>query len=337
MEDARRVFARMPSPNVVAWTSMILGYAQDRGERALQLYAQMQQAGVVPNARTYVSALKACGSVAGLEKGQEIHSQILNSGLEVTHSFVMSSLIDMYCKCGSMVDAQQVFDSSPTRDIVAWSALIAGYAHQGEINLVLDMFKRMKHEGIQPDGITFLGVLTACSNTGCVDGGQKYFESMIGDYGISATMEHYTCMVDLFGRAGHLAKAMEVVKAIPFHPDSAVWKCVLGACRKWKNVALGKQAFDCAVRLDNGDAATYVLMENIYSDAHMWLESNEIHALRAKSRACKEQGQSQWTDSSGFVHVFVSGHQGHPECQDIYAKLSDVLVKIKKAGMCSLP
>lgn len=333
LEDARRVFEQMPARTVISWTAMICGYAQvDEGEVALSLYTRMQQEGVRPNERTYVGALNACGCLAGLEKGKEIHAEILKAEIENLDLLVQHSLIDMYGKCGSMLEAQSVFDTMPCKEVVGWNALIAGYAHQGETDAVFQLFHRMKQEGVQPDGITFLGVLTVCSHAGLVDEGQTYFNVMSRDHGITPTIKHFTCLVDLLGRSGQLDKAMGIIKDMPFSPDSAVWESVLGACRKWRDVELGRRAFEYAVGLDKDNATAYVLMSNIYSAAQMRKEAKGVQAARMKSRAWKQPGRSQWTDMGGVAHCFTAGDQGHREINGIHAKLEELLGKMKKAG-----
>lgn len=331
--DARRLFEKMPCRDVVSWTSMILGHAQmGDGERALEFYSQMQQDGVVPDARAFVGALKACESTAMLQMGMEIHAQISKTGLDASNPFVASSLIDMYGKCGSMVDAHKVFDSLPRRDVVTWSALIAGYADQGESDLVFKLLEWMMHDGFQPNSVTFSSVLTVCSHVGLVEKGQMYFDAMKTSYGVSPSLDHYTCLIDLLGRVGHIDKAIEIAKTMPYQADSAVWKSILGACRKWRKVELGRQAFEFAISLDRDDAAAYVLMSNIYSAAQMLLEAKEIRSRRPKAFVWKKPGQSWWTDPGGTLHRFVAGDHRHLESESIYVKVRELVQKMKQHG-----
>lgn len=333
LPDARRIFELMPKRDVVSWNAMILGYAQmEQGDSALQLYTRMQLEGVAQDDRTYVAALLACGSMAGVEKGRDIHAELAKTGSVTRDAFLASSLIDMYGKCGSMLEAQQLFDALPTRNVVTWSALIAGYARQGDCDLVFDLFQTMTQEGIEPNGVTFVSLLAACSHSGLVDKGEKYFQAMTADYCITPALKHYTCMVDLLGRAGEVDKAMAMVQAMPFQPDGAVWETVLGACKKWGNVELGRLAFECALKLDRNDAAAYVLMSNIYAASQMWDEAREIQTMRLNIRAWKRPGQSWWTDLNGTVHGFLVGDKEHPETNAIYAKLKDLVDEMKSKG-----
>lgn len=329
--DARRVFENMPRRDVVSWTALILGYAlmEDCAE-ALQLYARMKEEGIMPNQRTFVAALKACGGVAGLEKGKEIHAQIWSAGVYATNPHVTSSLIDMYSRCGSMGDAQRVFDGLPTRNIVTWSALIAGYSRLGESECVFQLFEMMRQAGVQPEEVTLLSVLTACSHAGMVDKGQSYFVAMSRDFSIVPAIEHYTCMIDMLGRAGRLEEAMTLASTMPVKPSGVVWRTLMSACRKWGNVDLGRRAFERAVKLNKFDAASYVMMQNIYATANMLEERKEIQDMRPETRSLKKPGQSCWTDTSGNVYSFYVGDRERPENVQIYLHLDGVLLEIRK-------
>lgn len=332
LDEAQRVFDSLPNKDVVTWTAMIAGYTNSGvGTKALSLYKAMQREGVIPaDAVTFTCLLQACTSVADLAMGKELHAQISRFGYEACDSCLASALIDMYSKCGSMPDAQQVFDSLPRRSMVTWSALIAGYARQGESDAVFDLFQRMTNEGVRPDGITLLSILTVCSHAGLLEKGQKLFEAMTTEYSITPASEHYSCMVDLLGRAGHLQRAMDMAKRIPCKPPIEVWRSVLGACRKWRHLELGRQAFAEAVSLYESDAAAYVLMSNIYKDACMPEAAKEVHAMRVKAQAWKVPGVSWWTDCSGVVHTFAVNDREHPAKQEIGAELETLYAKIEK-------
>lgn len=329
--DARHVFEKMRRRDVISWTAMIWGYAQmEEGREALLLYARMQQEGITPNDQTLFGALKACGCVAALDRGKEVHAQILNlSELQATNLYLARSLIDMYSKCGSMADAQHVFDGLPTKDVAAWTALIAGYARTGESQVVFDLFESMRQEGMRPNGITFLTILTVCSHAGLVDEGRKHFDSMTRDCGLSPTVDHYTCMVDLLGRSGQLNEAMAMVKSMPFQPDSVMWRTLLGACRKWMNVDIGRQAFEGAIAVDSRDTAAYVMMSNIYEAANMMVAAGGVRAMRGKTQAWKQPGQSQWTDNEGMVHIFAVGESKHPCSGHVFATLEGLRVTFR--------
>jgi pentatricopeptide repeat protein len=116
IDDAWRVFNKMPSQNVVTWSTMILGHVKcGQGQKALGLFQQMQQEGVQPDSVTFVWVLKACASMVAIEEGRCVHQDISQSGLEFD-VFVGSSLVNMVAKCGSMEDAWRVFNKSFFRE-----------------------------------------------------------------------------------------------------------------------------------------------------------------------------------------------------------------------------
>ncbi|EFJ26160.1 hypothetical protein SELMODRAFT_34785, partial [Selaginella moellendorffii] len=272
MGEARQVFDSIHRRDVVSWNAIITGYAHGgASESALELYQLMQQDGFVPNGRTFVATLSACASLAAKEdrkqvvaRGVSIHSQVAKTGYEEDklNAFVRNSLVDMLAKCGSMLEARAVFEQTSHHDVVLWNSIIHGYAQSGDGEQALEMFSRMLDQGIRPDGVTFLSVLSACNHTGLVDQARKYFHALLEDYREYATIQHYSCMVDLLGRANHLEEALAVVKSMPMEPDSTIWTSILASSRKWENVEAGRAAFE---RIQEKDGAAFVLLANSYA------------------------------------------------------------------------
>ena len=168
-------------------------------------------------------------------------------------------LVDMYAKDGFLVEAQKVFDKMPIQDVVLWSALIGGVAFEGEIMLAFDLFETMLMKGIQPDKIILLSILTMCTHAGLVDAGTLYFVSMKKEFGISQTIEHHNCIVDLLGRAGRLHDAVAMLEIMPIQPNLVTWVTLLGACRNEGNVELGRNALRCALKLQRKHSGSLLL------------------------------------------------------------------------------
>ncbi|KAJ7528001.1 hypothetical protein O6H91_16G079800 [Diphasiastrum complanatum] len=214
-EDARELFDNMSERNVVSWTAMIAGYAQNGlGKEALALYEQMKQGGMQPNHVTFVLLLNACASLAALEQGKQLHSEIIKRGFQ-SDVVVGSTLVDMYAKCGCTEDARELFDNMSERNVVSWTAMIAGYAQNGLAQEALALFEQMQREGTKPNEVTYISVLSACAHSGLVDQGRYVFDSMCKNHGVTPTKEHYACMVDLLGRAGCLADAELFINKMP--------------------------------------------------------------------------------------------------------------------------
>ena len=102
----------------------------------------------------------------------------------------------------------------PDRDIVTWNAVLGGCSQNGLGTEAIEIFEQMKALGIFPNKINFLGFLCACGHAGFLDKAWAYFNSMSEDYGITPLVYHYTCMVDLHGRAGRISEAVALIQNI---------------------------------------------------------------------------------------------------------------------------
>ncbi|CAK9273030.1 unnamed protein product [Sphagnum jensenii] len=334
--DARQIFdgmckRNMPVRNVVSWTAMISGSAQQGyAEDALDLFQQMQQEGVKPNKVTFISVLNACASLSALEEGKKLHDLIVKAGLQPDVS-VGNALISMYSKCGSLDEASKVFHRMAHRDVVSWNAMISGNAHHGHCHEGLDLFEKMQLEGVRPDKVTFIAVLQACSHAGFIDLGRHYFCSMIQDYGIAQTGEHYGTMVDLVGRAGHLDEAEEILNKKPFQPGALELGALLSACRVHGAVEIAERAADSAFKLEPEKSGIYVMLANIYAAAGRWDGARNVRLLMEERGVKKEPGRS-WIEVKNKVHSFVSEDQTHQQTEEIYAELARLTRQMKEAG-----
>eukprot|EP00257_Ricinus_communis_P020366 XP_015579580.1 pentatricopeptide repeat-containing protein At5g27110-like [Ricinus communis] len=207
VQSAENIFYMLPKANVVLWNVMISGYVTIGDYvKALDMYDEMKIASVKPDAVTFSSILSACSQLAALEKGKEIHNCITKNDLE-TNEIVMGALLDMYAKCGAVDEALSVFNKLPERDLLSWTSIISAYGSHGQALEALRLFEELQQSKASPDAVTFLAVLSACSHAGLVDKGYYYFNQMITNYGIKPGLEHYSCLIDLLGRAGRLHDA----------------------------------------------------------------------------------------------------------------------------------
>jgi len=331
IEDACQVFRKMPAQDMVSYNAMITGYAQNGyGERSLKLYCHMQREGMKPDHFTFAGTLGACASLSALGLGKQLHCNIIKTGFEFD-VFVGSALINMSAKCGIIEDARRVFDAIHKQTVVSWTAMIAGYAQNGCGTEALHLFEEMQLSRIKPDHVTFVGVLSACSHVGLVDEGQHYFDSMSQDYGIVPRMEHYACMVDLFGRAGLLDEADAFINEMPCKPGALVWRTLLGACKTHGSPKLGKRAAKYLLELEPRDTAIYVLLSNIYAMSGRWDDVADIRKLMKDKGIEKEPGCS-WIEVKSRVHSFVIADRSHPETEEIYAKLEALTSLMEEAG-----
>ena len=331
VEDAERIFEECPIGDLVSFTSMITAYAQyGRGEEALKLYLEMQDMELKPDRFVCSSLLNACANLSAYEQGKQLHVHILKYGF-VSDIFAGNSLVNMYAKCGSIDDAGHAFSELTERGIVSWSAMIGGLAQHGHGRQALQLFDQMRKEGVSPNHITLVSVLGACNHAGLVTEAKRYFESMEELFGLKPMQEHYACMIDLFGRAGNINEAVELVNKMPFEANAAVWGALLGAARIHKDVELGRRAAEKLFILEPDKSGTHVLLANIYASVSMWENVAEVRRLMRNSKVKKEPGMS-WIEVKDKVYTFLVGDRSHYRSREIYAKLDKLSDLMEKAG-----
>ncbi|KAH9326183.1 hypothetical protein KI387_006361, partial [Taxus chinensis] len=331
VEHARQVFDEMPDRNVVSWSGMITGYALNgQNEEALKLFGQALVAGVKPNDFTFSTVFSVCANATALDHGRQVHCLGVKSAFDL-FTFVSSSLVGMYAKCGCIEDARQVFEKLPQRNIAAWNAMIIACGQHGRTEEALELFSQVELAGMTPNDITFLCVLSVCSHAGLVDEGQHYFDSMSRDYGIAPNPEHYACIVDLLGRSGRLQEADEFIKQMPMEPIASVWGALLGACRMHGNMELGILAAEKFSEMEPHNSGARVLLSNIYAAAGRWDEVAKVRKMMRDHGVKKETGLS-WIVVKNKVHTFVSDDDTHPQAEEIYAKLRTLNDQMEAAG-----
>ncbi|KAL3818735.1 hypothetical protein ACJIZ3_004640 [Penstemon smallii] len=331
IEASMNLFVESTNKNEVSWNTMIVGYVQlGDAEKAFRLYLNMCEEQVQATEVTYSSLLRASASLAALEPGIQIHTMTIKTMYDGDDA-VSNALIDMYGKCGRIKDARVVFDSMSKIDVVSWNSMVSAYSIHGLGSEALNIFEDMGKTPIKPNELTFVGVLSACSNTGSLDLGQSYFTSMKEDYGIEPCMEHYTCMVSLLGRLGHLEKAVKLIEEIPNEPSIMVWRALLGACVAHNNAELGKFAAEHVLEMEPQDESTYVLLSNIYANAKRWDNVAFVRKSMKRKRVKKEPGLS-WVENQGMVHYFAVGDDSHPDIKLIRGMLEWFSLRSKRAG-----
>ncbi|CAD6203924.1 unnamed protein product [Miscanthus lutarioriparius] len=334
IDAAQMVFDNLPDRDVVSWNTLITGYMQNGlSNEAIRIYNDMQNhEGLKPIQGTFVSVLPAYSNLGALQQGMRMHALSIKTGLNLD-VYVSTCLIDLYAKCGKLVEAMLLFEHMPRRSTGPWNAIIAGLGVHGHGAKALNLFSQMQQEGIKPDNVTFVSLLAACSHAGLVDQGRSFFDSMQTVYGIVPIAKHYACMVDMLGRAGQLDKAFEFIQGMPIKPDSAVWGALLGACRIHGNVEMGKVASQNLFELDPKNVGYYVLMSNMYAKIGKWDGVDAVRSLVRRQNLQKTPGWSSM-EVKGSVSVFYSGTQTepHPQHEEIQRALQDLLAKMKSAG-----
>ncbi|XP_024168862.1 pentatricopeptide repeat-containing protein At2g13600 [Rosa chinensis] len=337
VEVARSLFTKMMERNVVSWNALIAGYTQNgENEEALGLFLLLKRESVWPTHYTFANLLNACASLVDLQLGKQAHSHILKHGFqfqvgEEPDIFVGNSLIDMYMKCGSIEDGCQVFRNMLERDHVSWNAMIVGHAQNGYGTEALEIFRKMLVSGEQPDHVTMIGVLCACSHAGLVEEGRNIFYTMNEEHGVVPLKDHYTCMVDLLGRAGCLDEAKNLIEVMPMQPDAVIWGSLLAACKVHRNINLGKYVAEKLLAIEPRNSGPYVLLSNMYAELGRWSDVVRVRKLMRQQGVVKQPGCS-WIEIQGHLNVFLVKDKRHCQKNEIYCLLNLLTEQMKRHG-----
>ncbi|KAJ4950555.1 hypothetical protein NE237_027387 [Protea cynaroides] len=313
--------------NTVTWNSMISGYIKnDQPEKGIKLYVIMCRLSVERNRSTFSTLFHGCSCLGSLKQGLLLHAQVIKTPF-VSNIYVGTSLLDMYAKCGSMTDARNAFLNISSPNVTSWTALISGCAHHGFGSEAVFLFDQMLDQEVRPNVVTFVGLLSACARAGLVDEGKIFFHSMEECYGVTPTLEHYACVVDLLGRSGKLQEAEDFINAMPIEADAVVWGALLSACWFWMDMEVGKRVAERMYCLDHKQISAYVIMSNIYAGVGQWEDMMKVRKRLRDLEVKKDPGCS-WIEVNNAVHVFSVEDSTHPHCNSIYAIMESLTASV---------
>ncbi|CAH9077221.1 unnamed protein product [Cuscuta europaea] len=293
VEMGLNIFRQMEERSVVSWNLMISCLARSGMDTdALKLFHEMIHNGFEPDEATLVTTLPICVRLGEIRLGKWIHSYVDSKGLICDFVSVGNALVDFYCKCGDLGHASSIFESMAGKNVISWNAMISGLAYNGKAKLGVQLFDTMIKEGLCPNESTFVAVLVCCSHAGFVQIGQDVFATMVKDYHIDPTLEHYGCMVDLLSRNGHVIEAYDLIKSMPVKPNAALWGSLLSALRTHGDMELGECVAKELISLEPWNSGNYVLLSNIYADQGKWDEVEKVRELMKGCDIKKDPGQS---------------------------------------------
>ncbi|KAJ8550002.1 hypothetical protein K7X08_033709 [Anisodus acutangulus] len=289
IRDARHVFELMDRTDVVAWNSMIHGFAElGMKDSALEYFKEMLTIGIKINETTLSIVLPVCD----LKYGKQIHAYISRSSLWDGVTSIWNALIYMYSKCGCIGNALSVFSHLDHKDIVSWNTIIGGLGMHGLGQDALHLLEKLSLSGIQPNALTFTSVLSACSHSGLVDEGLDIFHRMVEEFGLNPRMEHFTCVVDLLTRAGRLEDAIDFIGKMCVKPNKHIWGSVLTAALAHQKVSVGVLASENLVELEPENPGHYVTLSNLYTKAGRISDALAVRKLMETKGLVKGSGCS---------------------------------------------
>ncbi|KAK6137257.1 hypothetical protein DH2020_029004 [Rehmannia glutinosa] len=326
------VFEQMDFKTVASWSAIIGAHANlGMWADCIRLFSNMSREGCWrAEESTLVSVLSACTHLGALDLGKCTHGYLLRnlSGFNVA---VETCLMDMYIRCGSLDKGMSLFQEMVEKNHKSYSVIIAGLATHGHGEEALDIFEQMLDEGLKPDDVIYVGVLSACRNGGLVEKGMEYFDKMRFEHRIEPTIQHYGCIIDLMGRAGLVYEAFELINKMPMETNGVIWRSLLSSCKVHQNVELGEIAAENLFKLNTQNGGDYIMLSNIYAQAQRW---DDVSLTRVKL-ANKGLGQvvgSSLVEVKKKVHKFVSNDKSHSEFHEIYEMLHQMEWQLKFEG-----
>ncbi|KAL3821517.1 hypothetical protein ACJIZ3_007422 [Penstemon smallii] len=308
VEESQHVFDGMKRKNSVSWSALLGGYCRkSEFEKVIELFRNMGETDLY----SFGTVIRACSGLAAEKLGKEVHCQYLKRG-GWRDVVVESALVDLYAKCGYIDFAYRIFSQMQVKNLISWNSMISGFAQNGRGEESVKIFNQMIEERVKPDCITFLGVLFACSHSGLVENGREYFISMYKDYKIKPGIEHYSCMVDLLGRAGKIEEAEDLIMNAEFKNDPSLWAALLGACATTRNPSVAERIAKKMIELKPDYHLSYVLLNNVYRAVGRWKDSHEIWNQMQKRGVKKLPGKS-WIDNSSLSSSVYDDFQDAPD------------------------
>ncbi|XP_010435197.1 PREDICTED: pentatricopeptide repeat-containing protein At4g14050, mitochondrial-like isoform X1 [Camelina sativa] len=330
-EEALKLFRELPVKNLYSWTALISGFVQSgKGLEAFSIFTEMRRERVdILDPLVLSSIVGACANLAASIAGRQVHGLVIALGFD-SCVFISNALIDMYAKCSDVIAAKGIFSRMRHRDVVSWTSLIVGMAQHGQAEKALAVYDDMVTHGVKPNEVTFVGLIYACSHVGFVAKGRALFQSMTKEYEIRPSLQHYTCLLDLFGRSGLLDEAENLIHTMPFPPDEPTWAALLSACKRQGQGEMGVRIADHLVScFKPKDPSTYILLSNIYASASLWGKVSEARRKLGDMEVRKDPGYSS-VEVRKETEVFYAGETSHPLKEDIFRLLKKLEEEMRR-------
>ncbi|CAJ2646922.1 unnamed protein product [Trifolium pratense] len=333
VDKALDVLKQMKNPGLSAWNAVISGMVQNNQfEGVLDLVREMQGFGLnlKPNAVTLPSIFALFSYFSNVRGVKEVHGYAVRRSYN-QNIYVATAIVDTYAKLGFIHLARHVFDQSQSKSLIIWTAIISAYAAHGDASLALGLYDQMLDNGIQPDPVTLISVLTACAHSGLVHKAWDVFNGMHSKYVIQPAVEHYACMVGVLSRAGKLSEAAKFISEMPIEPSAKVWGALLHGASIYGDVEMGKFACDHLFEIEPEQTGNYIIMANLYSRYGRWEEAGKVRERMEDIGLQKIRGSS-WIETSGRLREFIAKDMSNEMSDEIYALLDGLLGLMREEG-----
>ncbi|TYJ31947.1 hypothetical protein E1A91_A05G003000v1 [Gossypium mustelinum] len=322
MKEVEKVFELVQEKDAISWNTFIAAYSHcEDHEKSLRAFGEMLNVyHMRPDDFTFADALSASAALASILYGKQIHGHLIRTRLNQDVG-VGNSLTNMYAKCGSIAYAYKVFNSMPHHNLVSWNTIIAAFGNHGLGSRALELFEQLRAVGLEPDSVTFVGILTACNHAGRVDEGLVVFDSMQERYGIAPEIEHVSCLIDMLGRAGRLNEAEAYMRKYPYGEDTVVLGSLLSACRVHGDVVMGERIAKELMKREAVSTSPYVLLSNLYASDEKWGSVAEARK-KLKSSGLKKEAGFSLVQVKGNFEKFTVGDFSHTRIDEMLDTLA---------------
>ncbi|KAM3299812.1 hypothetical protein ACQJBY_041023 [Aegilops geniculata] len=293
MESSAKLFEEFRGTGSCIWSAMMWGLIH-HGHflQVVHLFGRMLNSQLAINADMLQGLVISYMELGASRLGKSAHGYIIrnsHAGTQYENTcYLETSIVKFYARCGNIHLARRCFNNIQQRDIVAWSSMLEAYAIHGNGREALALFDQMLAEGVMPNGVTFLSLLSACSYSGLVSEARALFDCMITKFGITPELGHYTCMVDILGRSGDLDEAAQVISGMNVKPDGIIWGALLASCRTHSNVELASFAAQKLMELEPDNVGYHVVYSNVQAGSgDRWREVEHIRRSMAVMDAQK--------------------------------------------------
>lgn len=317
IQEVEKVFKLIEEKDVISWNTYVAACSHCKDhEKSLKAFREMFNVyHMIPDDFTFSSSLSSCAELASILYGKQIHARLIRTRRNQDVG-VGNALTNMYAKCGSIEYAYNVFSRMSHCNLVSWNTIISAFGNHGLGSRALELFDQLRAIGMEPDSVTFVGLLVACNHAGMVDEGRILFNSMQETYSIAPDIEHFSCLIDLLGRAGRLNEAEDYMKKFPFGQDPVVLGSLLSACRLHGDVAMGERLAKQLLKLEPMSTSPYVLLSNLYASDDMWDCVAEARKMLKGSGLKKEAGYSL-VQVKGSFEKFTIGDFSHARIDEM--------------------
>ncbi|KAL1224726.1 Pentatricopeptide repeat-containing protein [Cardamine amara subsp. amara] len=278
IDSAVKVFGLISDPNLCSCNCVISALSQNKaGREVFKLFRNLK---LEPNEITVVGLLSASTQLGSIGYGMQAHCHLIRRGFQ-ENPFICAALVDMYSSCGMLETGMKVFKNSGKKSVSAWNSAISAYGFHGMGKKAMELFKEMSSStsGMEPNKSTFISLFSACSHSGFVDEGLRYYNQMVEKFRVKPVTEHRVCIVDMLGRAGKLREAYEFITGIGEPQKAGVWGALLSACKYHGDTKLGKEVAEVLFEMEPDNASYYISLSNTYVELGGWEEAVRLRKL----------------------------------------------------------